>query len=81
MEDGYAYYKILNMKRVYFISADTCYQLTDKSTSINLSYYTTEEEFLSIQKSAMLDDTKAQLLLCETNTQESFIHYPLEKED
>jgi len=83
MEDGYAYYKVLNMKRVYFIGANSCYQLTDKSTPIDLYYYTSnemEEEFLSFQISAMLDQEKAQILISETGSKEKFIYYPFEKE-
>jgi len=84
MEDGYAYYKILDMKREYYIAADTCYQLTDTSTPINLYYYTNNqnntEEFLPFKISAMLDNTKGKLLISETNNKENFIHYPLEKE-
>jgi hypothetical protein len=71
------------MKRDYFIGADICYQLTDKPTPINLYYYTkdnVDKEFLSFQTSGMIDHTEAQILILESNTIETFIHYPLEKE-
>jgi len=83
MEDGHAYYKLLNMKRDYFIGADSCYQLTVKPTSVNLFYYTNNEEnkeFLSHKVSAMIDHTKAHILISETATKDTFTHYPLEKE-
>lgn len=78
MDNGSAYYKILNMKRDYFIAADICYQLTETAQKISLSYYGMEKEFLTIEMLVKIELPIQGLLLSkETN----YTSYPLEEEE
>ena len=80
MENGYAYYKIMDMKRIYFIGADSCYQLSENPTISEIYYYTDNGEFLSIEVSAKIDNIKGQVMISEKKSEEIFIYYPIEKD-
>jgi len=80
MENGYAYYKILDMKRIYYIGADTCYQLSQEPKEIELHYYTNDKEFSSTQMLAMIDDTTGHILISENRSKKDFIYYPFEQD-
>ncbi len=78
MDDGYAYYKILQMKRAYFISADTCYNLSDTPTTAEIFYFTGDDEFLSVKIKAYFDVHTEQIRISEKMSNEKFIYYPFE---
>ena len=80
MGDGYAYYKILNMKRIYFIGADSCHQLSENPSIIEIYYYTNDDEFLSIEVSAKFDNAQGKVLISENKSKEDFIYYPIERD-
>lgn len=80
MGNGNAYYKILDMKRTYFIGADTCYQLSEEPTQVEIYYYTDEKEFLSVNIKAKFSNETKQILISEKKTKENFKYYPFEKD-
>lgn len=80
MEDGNAYYKILEMKRDYFIGADKCYQLDASPKEINIFYFTSSEEFLSVKMRVKIDRDTNGVLVQEFDFQKKFVHCGLEKD-
>jgi len=65
------------------MGTDSCYQATDKQTSVILYYYINNggnKEFLSPKVSTMIDYAKALILISETGMKDTFVHYLLEKE-
>lgn len=81
MEDGSVYYKLLNMKRDYFIAADKCYLLEDIPKKIEIYHYTiTGNEFLSLNMLVKLDEKAEALLISDKVNQQNFVCYPLEED-
>jgi putative methionine-R-sulfoxide reductase with GAF domain len=80
MDDGHVYYKLLEMKRSYFLGADSCYQLSDKPTVIELHYQTDENEFLSVEASAIIESETGHILISEKRSDNEYIYYPMEEE-
>jgi len=80
MEDGNAYYKILNMQREYYIGADKCYRLDLEIKEIALYYYAMGDEFLSKKVYVKIDDQIESILISEQNGNENFEKYSLEKD-
>jgi hypothetical protein len=79
MDDGNVYYKILNMIREYYIAADKCYLLEYLPQKIPLYYFTTSDEFLSIDMYIKIDKNLNGLLI-STNENNEFELYPLEED-
>jgi len=81
MENGSAYYKIMDMKRDYFIPADQCYQLDESHKKIDIHYHTISNEFLSLSMLVKLHASAQEVLISESVHQEEFIPYKLEADD
>jgi len=81
MENGSAYYKILSMKRDYFIAADICYQLDITHKKTELFYHTIDDDFLSINILAKIDSNAKEILISESIHQENFMLYTLEEDE
>ncbi len=79
MENGYAYYKLLGMKREYFIAADICYQLQTEPVTCPVFYYSTTQDFLSEEMQAKIQDDVQAIYIAEKQNQ--FQPYQLEEED
>lgn len=79
MEDGSVYYKILNMKRDYFIPADKCYHLEDIPKKTEIYHYTiTDNQFLFLDMLVKIDEKADALLIADRENQQNFVSYPLE---
>ena len=81
MEDGNAYYKILEMKREYFIGADKCYLLNEAPKEINIFYYAMGEDFLSVNMGVKIDHQIDGVLIKESGIQQDFSRYTLEEDE
>lgn len=81
MENGSAYYKILHMKRDYFIAADQCYVLTQEVKTIDIYYHTGNEDFLSLKMLVKLDVNAEHILISESTNQEMFLPQTLEEDE
>ena len=81
MENGSAYYKILHMKRDYFIAADQCYVLTQEVKTIDIYYHTSNEDFLSLKMLVKLDINAEHILISESSNQEMFLPQILEEDE
>jgi len=81
MEDEYAYYKILEMKREYFIGADKCYLLDELPKVIPIFYYTTDEEFTSVNMYVKIDRNANGIFIRESQTDVDLSYHGLEKDD
>jgi len=79
-EDGNAYYKILDMKREYFISANECYLLTDMPKKIEIYYYSVTGEFLSIPMYIKIHKETKGLQVSENINTQHFTCYPIEED-
>ncbi|MBT8348593.1 MAG: GAF domain-containing protein, partial [Sulfurovum sp.] len=79
-DDGNAYYKILNMKREYFISASICYTLDDTPKKIKIYYYSVTGEFLSVDMHIKIHEETKGLQVSERITTPKFTCYPLEED-
>jgi len=80
MEDYNAYYKIVGMKRDYFIGADKCYMLTPEAKEIEISYFSTHGDFLFVKMRLYIDETKEGLFINEFHFKRDFQRYALEKD-
>jgi len=80
MDDGNVYYKILDMIREYYIGADKCYMLESTAKKIKIYYYSTSDDFLSIEMLIKIDEKAEGVLIVERKDSEKFICYPLEKD-
>jgi putative methionine-R-sulfoxide reductase with GAF domain len=81
MEDENAYYKILEMKREYYIGADKCYLLDESPKEIPIFYYNTNEEFLSVDMHVKIDRNANGIFIREFNHDDHFSYYGFEKDD
>lgn len=80
-EDGSAYYKILNMKREYFISANECYVLEDTPKKLEIYYYDVTGEFLPVAMYLKIHEETKGLQVSENIAIPNFSCYPLEEDD
>ena len=80
-EDGSAYYKILDMKRDYFISASQCYLLEDAPKTIQIYYCSVTDDFLSLEMSVKINQDAKCLMVSEKIHTPTFTCYPLEKDE
>ena len=80
MEDGSAYYKILEMKREYFIAADKCYLLDEVGKEISLYYYGMGDEFLFEKFTVKIDKKIENICIAEKSNTKEFIKYNLEQD-
>ncbi|HFU77884.1 MAG TPA: GAF domain-containing protein [Epsilonproteobacteria bacterium] len=80
MDNGYAYYKLLDMGRNYFIGADTCYQLSTEAKKIELYYYDINNIYEKITVTGKLDSEKGTILISLNQSKEEYISYDLESE-
>ncbi len=80
-EDGSAYYKILDMRREYFISANECYVLEDTPKKLEIYYYTVTGEFLSVAMYLKIHEDTKGLQVSENITIPKFTCYPLEEDE
>lgn len=79
-EDGNAYYKILDMKRDYFISASACYILNDTDQEIKIYYYSVSDEFLSVDMYVKISEDAKGLQVSENISLPDFTCYPIEED-
>ncbi len=80
MDDGNVYYKILDMIRDYYIGADKCYLLENTAKKIKVYYYSTSNDFLSMEMLVKIDEKAEGVLIVERKDSEKFICHPLEKD-
>ncbi len=89
VEDGSVYYKILGMRREYFIGADTCYQLNKDPTKIKIYYHNTAtddflntvtDDFLSLDMLVYINEKVEGLLISERVNSGNFECYHLEED-
>lgn len=81
MDDGNVYYKILNMKRDYYIGADKCYTLEGKAKKVDILHYDTiSNELVFTVMLVKIDKMADALLISDKVDRENFARYPLEKE-
>jgi len=81
MDDGNIYYKILDMRRDYYIGADKCYLLTETPQKIELYYCSIEKEFLPVNMFVKLDARGEGLWCSKTGKAEEFTHCQLELDE
>ena len=81
MEDEYAYYKILEMKRDYFIGADKCYLLDEEPKMMPIFYHAMNNEFISVYMYVKIDRDANGIFIREFDLNESLSYHGLEKED
>jgi hypothetical protein len=81
MEDQFAYYKILQMQREYFIGADKCYVLDEQPKAIPIYYFTMDEKFASVDMGVKIDSNANGIFINKTNIGENFSFLDLEKDD
>ena len=80
-EDENAYYKILEMQREYFIGADKCYLLDESPIKIPIYYYTTNNEFLSVNMYVKIDRNANGIFIKESEDDKNLSYYGLETDD
>jgi len=80
MDDGNVYYKLLNMIRDYYIGADKCYQLTPDPQEIEVYYYNSFEEFVSVKMIVCIDEKIDGIKVAKNGNISNCIVYPLETE-
>ena len=81
MEDEYAYYKILEMKREYFIGADKCYLLDELPKVVPIFYYTTDDEFTSVNMYVKIDRNANGIFIREFGSDADLSYHGLEEDD
>lgn len=81
MEDENAYYKVLEMKREYFIGADKCYILDESPKEIPIFYYTTNNEFISVNMHVKIDRNANGIFIKEVAHDDNLSYHGLETDD
>ena len=79
MENGSAYYKLLGMKREYFLAADEAHILKETDKKIKIFYYTSND-FLSIDMLVKIEEDVQGILIAEHSKTDLFELYSLEEE-
>jgi len=80
MDDGNVYYKILDMIRDYYIGADKCYLLETTAQKIPIYYYSTSEDFLSVEMFVKIDEKAEGVWIAKREDRHNFTFHTLEKD-